>query len=60
MLNKKSKIYLAGHTGLVGSAILRKLKDKGFNRIIVRSRKQLDLTNQNQVFNFLKRALKLQ
>tara|TARA_B100001029_G_C15044615_1_gene446181 strand:- start:429 stop:1364 length:936 start_codon:yes stop_codon:yes gene_type:complete len=55
MLNKKSKIYLAGHTGLVGSAILRKLKDKGFNRIIVRSRKQLDLTNQKKVLAFIKK-----
>ena len=55
MINKKSKIYLAGHSGLVGSAILRKLKDNGFNRLIYRSRKQLDLTNQKKVLAFIKK-----
>ena len=54
MLNKNSKIYLAGHNGLVGSAILRGLKKKGFKNIIYRSRKELDLKNQKKVFNFLK------
>ena len=34
IINKKSKIYVAGHKGLVGSAIVRKLKDEGFNKII--------------------------
>ena len=42
MINFKSKIYIAGHKGLVGSAILRKLKLKGYTNIIYRSRKQLD------------------
>ena len=34
MINKKSKIYVAGHKGMVGSAIVRKLKEKGFSKII--------------------------
>ena len=36
MMNKNSKIYVAGHKGLVGSAILRKLKEKGYKKIITR------------------------
>ena len=55
MINFKSKIYIAGHKGLVGSAILRKLKLKGYTNIIYRSRKQLDLKNQNKVFKYLKK-----
>ena len=55
MINFKSKIYIAGHTGLVGSAILRKLKHKGYKNIIFRNRKQLDLKNQNKVYKFLKK-----
>lgn len=54
-MNKNLKIYIAGHNGLVGSAILRLLKKKGFNKIITASRSKLDLTNQVKVFNFLKR-----
>ena len=55
MINLKSKIYIAGHNGLVGSAILRKLKIKGFKNVIFRSKKQLDLKNQTNVLKFLKR-----
>ena len=55
MLNKKSKIYIAGHAGLVGSSILRKLKDKGYKNLIYKSRKQLDLKDKKKVFNFLKK-----
>ena len=55
MLSKKSKVYVAGHKGLVGSAILRKLKKKGYTNLIYKSSKQLDLRNQNKVFNFLKK-----
>ena len=55
MINFKSKIYIAGHNGFVGSAILRKLKLKGYKNIIYRSRKQLDLKNQNKVFKYLKK-----
>ena len=55
MVNKKSKIYIAGHQGLVGSAILRKLASCGYKNIIFRTRKQLDLNNQKKVFQFLKK-----
>ena len=55
MISLKSKIYVAGHKGLVGSAIIRKLKQKGYKNIIFRSKKQRDLKNQKKVHNFLKR-----
>ena len=55
MINLKSKIYVAGHKGLVGSAIIRKLKKKGYKNIIFRSKKQLDLKNQKKVYSFLKK-----
>ncbi len=55
MLNKKSKIYIAGHGGLVGSSILRRLKDKGYKNLIYKSRKLLDLKDKKKVFNFLKK-----
>ena len=56
MINKNSKIYLAGHTGLVGSSILRVLKKKGFKKIILRKRKELNLTNQAKVFKFIEKT----
>jgi GDP-L-fucose synthase len=46
------KIYIAGHRGMVGSAIYRRLQQDGFNNIIVRTSKELDLRNQQQVFDF--------
>ena len=55
MLKKNSKIFLAGHGGLVGSAILRQLKKKGFKNVIFATRSKLDLTNQQKVTNFLKK-----
>ena len=55
MINKKSKIFVAGHNGLVGSAIVRKLKEKGYKNIITIEKSKLDLTNQLGVFNFLKK-----
>ena len=55
MINKKSKIFIAGHKGMVGSAVLRKLKSKGFSKIIFSEKKNLDLLNQNKVFKFLKK-----
>ena len=55
MINKYSRIYIAGHHGLVGSAILRRLKKDGYKNIIYRTRHQLDLKDQKQVFNFLKK-----
>lgn len=51
-MEKKSKIYIAGHRGMVGSSILRKFKDEGHTNIVVRSHNELDLTNQMQVINF--------
>ena len=53
-MNKNLKIYIAGHNGLVGSAILRLLKQKGFKKILTKSRTELDLTNQKKVFDFFK------
>jgi len=47
------KIYIAGHSGMVGSAIVRKLREKGFVNIVTRSSSELDLTNQQNVHNFL-------
>ena len=52
---KNKKIFVAGHTGHVGSAIVRKLKFLGYKKIILANRKQLDLTNQKKVFSFLKK-----
>jgi len=55
MINFKSKIYVAGHKGLVGSAILKKLKKIGFKTILTASKLKLDLTNQSKVYNFIKK-----
>lgn len=51
-MEKNSKIYVAGHNGMVGSAIVRKLKRDGFSNIIFRSSSELDLTNQQKVNEF--------
>lgn len=51
-MNKSSKIYIAGHNGMVGSAIDRKLKAEGYNNIIFRTSAELDLKNQNLVNSF--------
>ena len=55
MLNLNSKIFVAGHRGLVGSAIVRELKNKGYNNIITKNKKNLNLTDQLLVKNFLKK-----
>lgn len=47
------KIYVAGHNGMVGSAIVRKLKSLGFTNFLLRTSKELDLRNQTEVFEFL-------
>ena len=52
MLDKSSKIYVAGHNGLVGSAIWNNLKSRGYNNLIGRSHKELDLTDQYAVKKF--------
>ena len=54
-LNKNSKIFIAGHNGMVGSAIHRKLLSKGFKNIIVINRKKLDLLSQKKTFDFLRK-----
>jgi GDP-L-fucose synthase len=51
-MNKTDKIYIAGHRGMVGSAIERKLRKDGFTNIITRTSKELDLRNQQQVNDF--------
>ncbi len=56
MINKKSRIFLAGHNGLVGRAILKKLVEEGYKNIITVDRKKLDLTVQSKVKNFIKKT----
>ena len=51
-MNSNDKVYIAGHKGLVGSAIVRQLKSRGFNNLITRSHNELDLVNQNEVQQF--------
>ena len=55
MIDLKSKIYVAGHNGLVGSAIVRKLKKKRYKNILHVNKNKLDLTNQSRVYNYLKK-----
>ena len=54
-MEKEAKIYVAGHTGLVGSAIVRKLEKEGYHNIIKRTHKELDLTCQSEVQKFFKK-----
>ena len=51
-MDKESKIYVAGHTGLVGSAIVRALKTRGYSQLITRSQNSLDLKDQGAVREF--------
>lgn len=51
-MDKKSRIYVAGHRGMVGSALLRKLQKEGFENIITRTSSELDLTRQYDVEKF--------
>lgn len=51
-MNYNSKIYVAGHRGLVGSAILRELQKRGYTNIITRTHSELDLLNQADVNRF--------
>jgi len=51
-MEKTDKIYIAGHNGMVGSAILRKLEKEGFNNLITKTSKELDLRHQDAVHNF--------
>jgi GDP-L-fucose synthase len=54
-MEEKAKIYIAGHLGMVGSAITRNLKQRGFNNIIGKSIDELDLMDQQAVFNFFEK-----
>jgi GDP-L-fucose synthase len=51
-MNTTDKIYIAGHNGMVGSAIVRKLKEEGYNNLVVRPSKKLDLRNQQATSDF--------
>ena len=53
-MDLNDKIYIAGHRGLVGSAIVRQLKSRGFCNLITRTHEELDLTNQSLVNDFFK------
>lgn len=55
IISKNNKIYLAGHKGMVGSAINNKLIEKNYKNVITRSRYELDLLDQKKTFNFLKK-----
>tara|TARA_Y100000385_G_C13100812_1_gene644407 strand:- start:2690 stop:3625 length:936 start_codon:yes stop_codon:yes gene_type:complete len=54
MIHKDDKIYVAGHKGMVGSAVVDKLKKNGFNNLIYKTSKELDLRNQNDVSSYIK------
>jgi GDP-L-fucose synthase len=55
MINKKSKIYIAGHKGMVGSSLVRLFQKKGYTKILTRTKKQLDLLDQSKTYAFLKK-----
>ena len=55
MINLNSKIFIAGHNGMLGSSILRKLRNKGYKKIIIANKKNLDLRDQNSVQKFIKK-----
>ena len=49
---KNSKIYVAGHTGLLGSALVGKLTERGYNQVTIKTHKELDLTDKRAAFEF--------
>jgi len=51
-MEKASKIYIAGHRGMVGSGLERKLRKEGYNNIVTRTSAELDLRNQQAVYDF--------
>ena len=55
LINFNDKIFLTGHNGLVGSAVLNKLKEKGFKNVIVINKKKLNLLDQKKVFKFFEK-----
>ena len=56
-MKSSDKIYIAGHSGLVGSAIVRNLKAKNFNNLLTISHAKLDLTNQSMVSDFFEKEM---
>ena len=56
-VNKNSRIFITGHKGLVGSSIYKKFKNLNYRNIVIKTRKQLDLTNQKKVENFFKKNI---
>ena len=54
-MQKQNKIYVAGHRGLVGSAIVRALQAQGYNNLILRAHKELDLLDQKTVTDFFQK-----
>ena len=52
-MDKNAKIFIAGHRGMVGSAIMRTLQAKGYSNLLTRTRKELDLLDQRAVYDFL-------
>lgn len=55
MIKKNSRIYVAGHKGLVGSSVLKILREKGFKNVFFKTSQELDLRNQEKVFNYIKK-----
>ena len=55
MINKNSKIYIAGHSGLVGSAIVRKLQELGYNNLLLKTHQELDLTEKTETRDFFEK-----
>lgn len=55
VISKESRIYIAGHNGLIGSALMEKLGERGYNRLITRSHAELDLTRQKDVLNLFEK-----
>ena len=55
-MESSDKIYIAGHQGMVGSAIVRQLESRGIDNLITRTRQELDLTDQSAVNEFFKIA----
>lgn len=55
-MNKKSRIYIAGHTGFIGKAVLSNLRKRGYNNLLYKPRTEIDLTDQTAVYSFFKRT----